>query len=182
MNSKTCLRKIRHNYSSLLLTALPPFFVPCSWHVDHITSLYYFSLLLLNSPPWLNTVTGPGDKKGFVSMKGFTTPPGSMPPWLMARKDPGLGRIACTVISLTGHSFERSRGQGIVEKLTSDKKDSATYLSIWRQLSSPRVSKPQPWDYSCGMFTPGRLLSWPWYWYCIYRGCLLSLQQGKIKR
>ena len=42
------------------------------------------------------------------------------------------------LISLTGHSFESSRGQGMVEKLTSEKKDSATYLSIRRQLSCPR--------------------------------------------
>lgn len=67
-------------------------------------------------------------------MKGFTTPPGSMPPWIMGQeKVPDWGELG-VLISLSGHSFERSRGRGMVEKLTSEKKDSATYLSIRRQL------------------------------------------------
>ena len=59
------------------------------------------------------------------------------------------------LISLTGHSFERSRGRGIVEKLTSEKKDCVTYLSIRRQLSCPRgiecLHLSHAWDYSFRM-------------------------------
>ena len=42
-------------------------------------------------------------------MKGFTSPPGSMPPWIMGQEkvlDWGELRV---LISLTGHSFERQR-------------------------------------------------------------------------
>ena len=97
---------------------------------------YYITLLLLNSPPWLNTVTG--DKKRLASqlistaslpnqpMKGFATPQASMPPRIMAGLGSGMGR---SLISLTSHSFFKKqwpvhrRNVGVV------KKDSTTYLS-----------------------------------------------------
>ena len=169
---------------SLLLTApscsrpfLCSVLVTCWSH--HFFTLLYFAFIEFATM----TQHGHRDKKGFTFMKGFTTPPGSMPPWIMGQEkvlDWGELRV---LISLTGHSFERQR-PGIVEKLTSEKTDSATYLSIRRQLSRPRGIECLHLSHGTilvGYLPPGRLLSWPWFWYCIYRGCLLSAST-KIKR
>lgn len=137
---------------SLLLTApsrpfLCSVLVTCWSH--HFFTLLYFAFIEFANM----TQHGHRDKKGFTLMKGFTTPPGSMPPWIMGQEKVLDWDELRVLISLTGHSFERQR-PGHSRKVDVGKKGQCHLpFHPTAAFASPRywVCAPQPWDYSCRM-------------------------------